>query len=197
MSSRGQKALVEQLEHELGVVAGTALGLEMLEYVGKLAETEDLNWIDLMVLRLTDEGIPLPTTIQVLAARAAYRRLHAEGTRNKTTKVWREHTKAVARANSAFLQGLDGIGAENADLRAVVSVDNELGHTPMASSLSNERPNANKENLVLGMLTSVARAFEQNSPELAAALVEHTDVLVEKAKKAKAENNPNKVGTRR
>ena len=79
MTEKQGETFVEQLERELGVVSGTALGLEVLYYIGKLAEAEDLNWIDLMVWRLTNEGVPLPTTIQVLAARAAERRLRGNG----------------------------------------------------------------------------------------------------------------------
>lgn len=197
MTDDPEKTLVEQLEHELGVAAGTALGLEMLEYIGKFTKGRDINWIDLMVWRLTNEGVPLPMTIQVLAARAAYRRLHGDGTRRKISKVWREHSKAVAHASSAFLQGLDGIGAEEADLRAAVSVESEFGHAPKASSLSQDRPSATKQNSALRVLASVGRALQENYPQQAAALAERTALLAADAKEAKKKKKPNKLGTRR
>lgn len=198
MSDRGDKTLIEHLEHELGVHAGRALGAEVQHYLTRLCETNDLNWIDLMVWRLTEEDVPLPTVIQNLAARAAYLRLHGANKRGgRPTKVWKEHAKAVALANSAFLQGLHTIGAEEADLRAVVSVESELGHAPKASSLSQERPSYTHASPVPVVLTSIGRAFQETYPELAAALADDTAKQAAASKKAKKEKKPNKVGTRR
>lgn len=89
---RSTKTLAEQLEHELGAGQGTALFEEICFYLARLGETDDLNWIDLIVLRLTREGVaPLPVTIQGLAARAADRRLRGAGKRGgQPTKVLKE-----------------------------------------------------------------------------------------------------------
>ncbi len=198
MSENRRETLIEQLERALGVQAGTALAEEMRHHLIQLHDTDDLNWIDLMVWRLTEEGVPLPTVIQDLAARAAYLRLNGAGTRSgKATKVLRQFAKSVAHANSAFLQGLNGVGAEEADLRAVVSVEEELGYAPKASSLSQERPSSQKERPVLETLTDVGRAFVEAFPELAAAMADHTRLLAKEAKKDKKDKKPNKVGTRR
>lgn len=195
---QSEETLTERLERELGALKGTALVEEMRLYLTRLMETEDPGWVDLVVWRLTEEGVHLPEGIQRLAANAALRRLLGEGRRGSNpTKVWKEHAKAIAHANSAFLQGLNGMGAEEADLRAVVSVESELGHAPKASSLSQERPSVTKQNPVLGVLASVGRALEENYPKQAAALAEHTALLAAKAKDAKKKQKPNKLGTRR
>ena len=193
-----QETLTERLERELGVPAQTGLVEEMRWYLTRWMEMEDPGWVDLVVWRLTEEGVPLPKGIQRLAADAAYMRLNGHGRRgNKPTNVWKEHAKAVAHANSAFLHGLDGIGDEAADLRAVVSVESELGHAPRASSLSKERPSARKESIALEMLTTVGREFQKTDPKLAAEIAEHTAKLAKQAKDAKSKKKPNKVGSRR
>ena len=74
MNGGHEKTIIEQLVQTLGVTAGTVLAEEIRHYLTRLGETDDINWIDLMVLRLTDEGVPLPTAIQDLAAKAAHLR---------------------------------------------------------------------------------------------------------------------------
>lgn len=174
MSDQSEKTLVEQLERELGVHAGTALGLEMIEHTHKLVETEDLNWVDLMVWRLTSEGVPLPTTIQVLAARAAERRLHGAGKRGgKPTKVLREFTKRVVHSNAAFLQGALGVGAEEAYDIAANAVGAEAGHADRASTISRGRKAYAKEGPAAGLLTGAGIAWARSNPEQLTAMKEH------------------------
>jgi hypothetical protein len=195
MSGEQEKTIIELLEETLGVAAGTALAEEIRHHLTQLRDSKDINWIDLMVWRLTTEGVPLPTAIQGLASKAAHLRLLGAGRRGgKPTKVMKDFAKDVAHVNSAFLQGMNGVGLEAADLRAVVSVESELGHAPKASSLSHERPGAGTERPVLGVLTNVGRAFEEIFPQMAAELADHTALL---AKKAKEDRKPNKLGTRR
>ena len=198
MNGGHEKTIIEQLVQTLGVTAGTVLAEEIRHYLTRLGETDDINWIDLMVLRLTDEGVPLPTAIQDLAAKAAHLRFFGAGSGGGNPKKFiKEFAKNVAHVNSAFLHGIKGIGAEQADLRAVVILESELGHAPKASSLSKERIGNKKESSVLRASTSFGRAFEENFPEIAAALADHTARLAKKAKKAKMDKKPNKVGTRR
>jgi hypothetical protein len=198
MSGGDEKTIVEQLVQTLGVAAGTVLAEEIRQHITQLGETDDLNWIDMMVWRLTTEGVPLPAVIQGLAAKAAHLRLLGAGRRGgNPTKVMTDFAKDVAHVNSAFLRGMKGVGLEEADLRAVVSVEDELGDAPKASSLSHERPGSGTERPVMGVLTNVGRAFEEIFPQMAAELAEYTAPLAEKAKKDKKHKKPNKVGTRR
>lgn len=142
------KTLTEQLEHELGFHAGTGIGLEILWCLDRLIkdEDEDLNWIDLMVLTLTREGVPLPTTIQVLAARAAERRLLGFGKRKgKPSKVMKEYTKRLAHSSAAFLQGALDVGSEISYDIAVNSVAAQTGFAGMASSVSRGRKKYEKD----------------------------------------------------
>lgn len=171
----GGRTLSEQLEHELGVHSGTAIGIEMFEYLAKLTETDDLNWIDLMVWRLTLEGVvPMPATIQALAARAAERRLHGAGKRgSQPTKVMKEFTERVAHSNAAFLQGALGVGAEEAyDISANV-VGAETGYVGKASTVSRRRKQYVTEGPVADVLTEIGAAWAKNNPEQLSALKEH------------------------
>lgn len=174
-TDHGGRTLSEQLEHELGVHSGTALGIEMLEYLAQLAKTGDLNWIDLMVLRLTLEGVaPLPVTIQGLAARAAKRRLHGAGKRGgQPTKVMKEFTERVAHANAAFLQGALGVGAEEAYDISANAVGAETGYAGKASSVSRGRKKYAKESPAAGVLTEMGAAWAKSNPEQLSALKEH------------------------
>lgn len=174
MTSDLGKTLAEQLEHELGVAAGTAIGCEILEYIGRFVKDEDLNWIDLMVWRLTREGVPLPVTIQVLAARAAERRLHGAGKRSgQPTKVMKEFTERVAHSSAAFLQGAFGIGAEEAYDKSANAVGAEAGYAGKASSVSRGRKKYAKEGAVASMLTEIGAAWAESNPEQLSALKEH------------------------
>lgn len=171
----GGRTLSEQLGHELGVHSGTALGIEMFEYLAQLTKTNDLNWIDLMVLRLTREGVaPLPLTIQGLAARAAERRLHGAGKRGgQPTKVMKEFTERVAHSNAAFLQGALGIGAEEAYDKSANAVGAEAGYAGKASSVSRGRKKYSEEGPVAGLLTEIGAAWAKSNPEQLSALKEH------------------------
>ena len=198
MSGGEEKTIIELLEQTLGFAAGTVLAEEIRHYLTQLSETDDINWIDLMVLRLTNEGVPLPTAIQDLAAKAAHIRFFGDVSRRGNPKKFiKEFAKDVAHVNSAFLHGITGVGVEEADLRAVVTLESELGHAPKASSLSKERIGAKTESPVLKASTIFGRAFEEVFPEMTAALADYTAQLAKKAKKDKKDNKPNKVGTRR
>lgn len=181
MSGEGQtdgheKTLLEQLEHELGVVSGAALFEEMRLYFTRLGETNDLNWIDLMVLRLTREGVaPLPTTIQGLAARAAERRLHGAG--KNPTKVMKEFTERVAHSNAAFLEGALGMGAEEAYNIAANAVGADTGYAGKASVVSRGRQKYAAEGPAASVLTKIGAAWAQSSPEQLTALKEHHATL--------------------
>jgi hypothetical protein len=174
------RTLPEQLEHELGVGQGAALFEEMHYYLTRLIETGDLNWIDLMVFRLTREGVaPLPTTIQGLAARAAERRLQGAG--KNPTKVMKEFTERVAHSNAAFLQGALGVGAEEAYNIAANAVGAEAGYAGKASAISRGRQRYVKEGPVADVLTEVGVAWAQSNPEQLAALREHHATLPKRA----------------
>ncbi|MBC2652365.1 hypothetical protein [Novosphingobium aerophilum] len=174
MSDQSEKTLIEQLEHELGVHAGTALGLEMLNHLAELTKTKDLNWVDLMVWRLTSEGVPLPNTIQVLAARAAERRLHGADKRGgKPTKVLREFTSRVVHANAAFFQGALGVGAEEAYNLAASAVGAEAGHADKASTISRGRKAYANKGSVASLLTETGVAWARSNPEQLNAMKQH------------------------
>lgn len=171
MSDKRETTLIGQLERELGFVPGMALALEMREYLVKLGETNDLNWIDLMVWRLMEEGVSLPTAIQDLAARAAYQRLHGAGKRGgKPTKVMKYFTKAVTHSNAAFLQGALSIGSWDAYVNAANAVGDEVGWVGKASTPYNERAAYAADGPVADMLTEIGAAWAQCAPEQLAAL---------------------------
>ncbi len=173
MTERQGETLVEQLERELGVFAGTALGLEMLEHIDEFVKDEDDNWVDLMVWRLTSEGVPLPTTIQVLAARVALRRLDGPGA--LPTKVMTKFTERVAHPNAAFLQGALGIGSEEAYNITANAVGAEAGYAGKASTVSKGRAKYVKEGPEAHVLTEMGAAWAQANPEQLNALKEHLD----------------------
>lgn len=173
---RYEKTLTEQLEHELGVHAGTAIGLEILWCLDQLIESEDLNWIDLMVMNLTREGVPLPTTIQVLAARAAERRLFGFGKRGvQPTKVMKEYTERLAHANAAFLQGALDVRSEKAYDIAANSVGAETGYAGKASVVSRGRKKYAKDVGVSCLLTDIGSFWAKENPEQLKALREYHD----------------------
>jgi hypothetical protein len=153
MSDGREKTLIEQLENELGVHAGTALAEEVRLYLTRLNETNDVNWIDLIVVRLTEEGVPLPTAIQDLAAGAAERRLHGAG--KNPTKVMKEFTERVAHSNAAFLQGALGLGAEEAYNISATAVGAETGYAGKASVVSRGRQKYAAEGPAAGALTKI------------------------------------------
>lgn len=165
MSEGQEKTLIEQLENELGVHAGTALAGEMRLYLTRLGETADLNWIDLIVVRLTVEGVPLPTTIQVLAARAASLRLHGVGSRNKKSKVIKEYAQNVALAQAAFLRGATGASIEKATAQAANAVGAALGYTGKASVLNAMFPKYVREGPHVDLLATVGRTWAETYPK--------------------------------
>lgn len=174
MSDKRETTLIGQLERELGVASGTALALEMREYLVKLGETNDLNWIDLMVWRLKEEGVSLPQAIQDLAARAAYQRLHGAGKRGgKPTKVLKYHIKAVIHSNAAFLQGALSMGSWDAYVNAANAVGDEAGWAGKASTPYNERAAYAAEGQVTDILTEIGAAWAQCAPEQLADLKDH------------------------
>ena len=170
MSDGREKTLIEQLENELGVHAGTALAEEVRLYITRLGETGDLNWIDLMVVRLTEEGVPLPTTIQVLAARAASRRLHGVGSRSQKSKVLKEHARSVALAQTAFLRGATGASIEETTAQAANAVGAVLGYTGKASVLNAVFPKYVREGPHVDLLATVGRKWAELYPEQMAEL---------------------------
>lgn len=172
-TDRDVKTLTEQLEHELGVHAGTAIGMEILWCLDQLIESEDLNWIDLMVWRLTLESVPLPTTIQCLAARAAKRRLFRFRKRGvQPTKVMKEYTNLLTHSNAAFLEGALGIGIEAAYDVAANGVGAETGHAGKASTVGRERKKYAKDR-VADLLTEIGSTWAQEYPEQLSALKEY------------------------
>lgn len=178
MTDGCEKTLIEKLQDELGVTAGTALAFEIHKYLNRLGDTNDLNWIDLIVLRLTMEAIPLPEVIQDLAARAAYLRLHGADKRGgKPTKVMKEHTKEVVHANAAFLKGGLGMNGWTAYVNATNGVADEAGWAGKASTPYNERAAYAAEGPVADMLTKIGAAWAQHSPEQMAALKEHLEKM--------------------
>lgn len=48
-----------------------------------------------MVWRVIREGLPLPLTLQVLAARVAHARLLGAGSRNEISPAFKEHTREL------------------------------------------------------------------------------------------------------
>lgn len=170
MSDGREKTLIEQLENELGVHAGTALAKEMRLYLTRLNETDDLNWIDLMVVRLTEEGVPLPTTIQVLAARAASRRLHGVGSRNQKSKVIKEYARNVGLVQTAFLRGATGASIENATAQAANAVGAAMGYTGKASVLNAMFPSYVREGPHVELLINVGRTWAETYPDQKAEL---------------------------
>jgi hypothetical protein len=176
MSEKLETTLIEQLQQALGFVPGTALAIEIGECLIKLGKTKDLNWIDLMVWRLTEEGVPLPEAIQDLAARAAYQRLHGAGKRGgEPTKVMKDHTKEVVHANAAFLQGALGMSRWEAYVNAANAVGDEAGWAGRASTPYNERSAYAAEGPVADMLTEIGAAWAQYAPEQLAALKDHLE----------------------
>ncbi len=174
MSDTSETTLIGQMEQALGVASGTALALEMRVYLVKLGETNDLNWIDLMVWRLTEEGVPLPKSIQDLAARAAYQRLHGAGKRGgRPTKVMRHHINEVIHANAAFLQGALSLGSWDSYVNAANAVGDEAGWAGKASTPYNKRAAHAAEGPVAGMLTEIGAAWAQLAPEQLADLKDH------------------------
>lgn len=170
MSDGREKTLIEQLENELGVYAGTALAEEVRLYLTRLGETNDLNWIDLIVVRLTEEGVPLPKTIQDLAAGTAFCRLHGVGSRNKKSKVIKEYARRVALAQTAFLRGATGASIEKATAQAANAVGAALGYTGKASVLNATFPNYVREGLHVDLLFNVGRTWAETYPEQKAEL---------------------------
>lgn len=166
-----EKRLIEKLEQALGVHAGTALAEEVRLYLTRLGETNDLNWIDLMVCRLTEEGVPLPKVIQDLAALAAARRLRGKG--KLPTKVMREFTERLAHANAAFLQGALGMESEVSYNHAANAIGAEAGYAGKAAVVSKGRQRYLKAGPVGDLLTEIGAAWAQTYPEQAAALKEH------------------------
>lgn len=176
------KTLKEQLEQALGIHAGTALGLELRHYLTRLGETNDLNWIDLMVWRLTEEEVPLPKVIQDLAARAAYLRLHGAGRRRgNVSKVMAEHAKSLANVQIAFLRGAFGEETKDAAERAANATYAELGHAGMASTRTKEFKGYAEENPAANLLEGVGRAWADVSPEQKAALADYLTGLKKRA----------------
>jgi len=175
MSDGRGKTLIEQLESELGVHAGTALAEEVRLYLTRLNETNDLDWIDLIVVRLTAEGVALPMAIQGLAADAAERRLHGAG--KNPTKVMKEFTERVAHSNAAFLQGALGLGAEEAYNISATAVGAEAGYAGKASAVSRGRQKYLKEGPAAHVLIEIGAAWAQSSPEQLTALKEHHATL--------------------
>lgn len=172
---QGLKTLTEQLQHELGVHADTAIGKEILLYLDRLIKDEDegLNWVDLMVLRLTRAGVPLPTTIQCLAARVAERRLRAVKSSDLPTAVMRDHAGLLAHPIAAFLAGALGIGIEAAYDAAANSIGAEIGYAGTASVVGKGRKKYAEDFGVADLLTEIGSIWAQENPEQQSALREY------------------------
>lgn len=176
MSGGEEKTIAEQLEQALGVAAGTALAEEIRHYLTRLGETNDINWIDLIVWRLTTEGVPLPTTIQGLAARVAYDRLHGAGSRNKSTDVLREHAEGVARAQVMFLRGT-GMSKAKATKYAANATHAALGYAHMASTLNSGLNAYIDKSPEADLLEGVGRAWPELFQKQHAETVSELDAL--------------------
>jgi hypothetical protein len=150
----------------------------MLDHFDSLTKNEDLNWIDLMVWRLTNEGVPLPKTIQILAARAAERRLR--GTGKLPTEVMKEFTERLVHANAAFLQGALGTLSEVSYDHAADAVGAEVGYAGRAAVVSKGRQRYLKDGPVAGLLTEIGAAWAQSSPEQAAALKKYHEKVTKR-----------------
>lgn len=131
--------LVAQLRRELGDVSDTYFGLELLHYVERLNETKDPNWVDLMVWRVLSEGLPMPISLQILAARVAHRRLLGAGSRNKVSRVFKEHTNHLAMIITASLDKL--IGRQHAANQAAKAVFAVCGYSKNGASIAKDFPN--------------------------------------------------------
>ena len=164
MSGGEEKTIIELLEQTLGVAAGKALAEEIRHYLGRLGETNDINWIDLMVWRLTTEGVPLPTVIQGLASKAAHLRLLAVGSRNKSTDVMREHAEGVARAQVMFLRGT-GMSKAKATKHAANATHAALGYAHKASTLDGGLNVYIDKSPEADLLKGVGRAWAELYPE--------------------------------
>lgn len=170
------ETLSEQLERKLGLPPGTGLVEEMRMHLNRLLESEDPGWIDLVVWRLTEEGIPLPEGIQRLAAQAAIRRLLGEGKRGANpTAVMREFSRDVVHANAAFLKGVQGDTSWKAYVNATNAVGAETGHADKASSLSNQRSAYAAKGPIAGMLIEIGAIWAQSHPEQRAALEDYLE----------------------
>ena len=176
MSCGEEKTIIELLEQTLGVAAGTALAEEIRHYLGRLGETNDINWIDLMVWRLTAEGVSMPKAIQELAARAAYDRLHGAGSRNKSTDVMREHAESVARAQVMFLRGT-GMSKAKATKHAANATHAVLGYAHLASTLDGGLNAYIDKSPEADLLEGVGRAWAELYPEQHAETVFELDAV--------------------
>lgn len=157
-------SLLDQLTHELGEAAASDLGLELIHYTGKFIQSSDPNWVDLMVWRLTSEGQPLPLTIQAIAARIAHRRLLGAGSRNKSSKVIREHARDLAMRVMAHQRGMHpnlSVAAEHA-CSAVMAI---CGFAPPAGRLEKEFRAYSESHPVIGALRGYAEVEAGIFPE--------------------------------
>lgn len=143
--------LVAKLTGELGGVSDTPFGHELLHYVIKFCETEDFNWIDLMVWRLTMQGLPMPMTIQKMAGNLAHRRLLGAGSRNQISKVLREHAQELAMTQMAYLLRTTSGPAEAAQ-KAATAVHAICGWAPQASTIEKRFPEYRRKTPVINAL---------------------------------------------
>lgn len=174
--------LIEQLQHLLGAGPGTALAMEMRHYITKLGEEGDLNWIDLMVARLTMEGVPLPKVIQELAARAASQRLlGAEKRGGQPTRVMKKHIRHVVHTNAAFLKGALGVDGWKAYVNASNAVGDEVEWAGKASVYYNKRALYANGGQEADLLTTMGAAWAQYAPEQRAALEDYLEKVPKRA----------------
>lgn len=134
-------ALRVQLNAQLALMNNEGLALELLQHYDQFIETEDFNWVDLMVWRLTREGYLLPPAVLGLAARIAHQRLLGSGARNKQSIVIKKYSKDLAMHTMAGNIGLDkGRGVKSpikaAAREAANAVHAICGYAPHASSLA-------------------------------------------------------------
>jgi len=134
-------ALRVQLKAQFSLLDNERLALELLQHYDQFIETEDFNWVDLMVWRLRHERFDLPTAVQILAARIAHQRLLGSGARNKQSIVIKKYSKDLAMHTMAGNIGLNkGRGVKSpikaAAREAANAVHAICGYAPHASSLA-------------------------------------------------------------
>lgn len=135
------EALRVQLTAQFQIMGDGGLTLELLHHYDQFIETEDFNWVDLMVWRLARAGHFLPPAVQGLAARIAHQRLLGSGTRNERSSVIKKYSKDLAMHTMAGNIGLDKGRGVKAPIKAAAreaanAVHAICGYAPHASSLA-------------------------------------------------------------
>lgn len=129
----------ERLARELGKIADTPFGQELIHYITRLEETAEPSWVDMAVLRVTDEGLQMPATIQILAARVAKARLRGADhkQRRRVAPAQKEVVKEMAMTTMAALTGC-GMKPREAAQRTAEALHSVHGWAGVASTIQRD-----------------------------------------------------------